>query len=512
MTLSVAFRVDATSQIGTGHFMRCLTLAGELKIGGARVCFVSRGLLGHLREMLVSKDIECFALSNATSTMVLDDLYHSDWLQSSQAQDAIDSSEVLADHRWDWLIVDHYALDIRWESAMRQVVQKIMVIDDLADRVHDCDILLDQNCYIDMQTRYATKVSKSCKTLLGPRYALLREEFREERQGLEPRTGKVKKVLVFFGGVDANDFTSVAIEALRKINYLMHVDVVVGAEHPHLKQIKNACSVYGFDCHVQTMRMAELMAKADLAIGAGGTAIWERCCLGLPTLSYYVADNQRQQISGAAEAGLLFEGLSRLNLVEKIHDQTHFLLVNPSLIRLVSRLSMSAVDGRGALRISRELHNMKSESKEILLRKANADDAIKVWPWRNHENTRRYSFDTSAVSVDKHIEWWNQSLHDPNRLLLLGSFEDVDFGVIRFDFEGASRVITSIYLNPLCTGKGFGRELLISGITWLCKYYPNIKSVVAEISPENLASIRMFKSTGFQESYAVFRLDLPVYD
>ncbi|MDO8208674.1 MAG: UDP-2,4-diacetamido-2,4,6-trideoxy-beta-L-altropyranose hydrolase, partial [Gallionella sp.] len=291
--MRIVFRTDATGQIGTGHFMRCLTLADALKQRGAQIRFVSRDLPLHLRDMLAAKDVEFVSLESDLTPPVTGDLAHAHWLGASQKQDAQATIQALSDQSWDSLVVDHYALDARWESALRGTARQIMVIDDIADRQHDCDVLLDQNFYADMQTRYAGKVPSHCQLLLGPRYALLRDEFRRFRDQVKPRTGAVKRILVFFGGVDADNYTGRAIEALSEIDVSgFHIDVVIGAQHPRLAEIEGMCAANGFVCHVQTNRMAELMAAADLAIGAGGSATWERCCLGLPALAFCTADNQ----------------------------------------------------------------------------------------------------------------------------------------------------------------------------------------------------------------------------
>jgi UDP-2,4-diacetamido-2,4,6-trideoxy-beta-L-altropyranose hydrolase len=237
--MNIAFRIDATHQIGTGHFMRCLTLADELNKQGAQLRFVSRNLLGHLRAMLEAKGIELVLLTNTASSAQIDDLAHSAWLGVSQAHDAQETVQALSDQVWDWLIVDHYALDARWERAVRETATQLMVIDDLADRQHDCDMLLDQNFYTDMHTRYLGKVPAHCQLLLGPRYALLREEFRTLHEQIKPRTGEVKRLLVFFGGIDADNYTGLAIKALADMDIKgMHVDVVIGVQHPYREEIK----------------------------------------------------------------------------------------------------------------------------------------------------------------------------------------------------------------------------------------------------------------------------------
>ena len=268
--MNIAFRVDASSTIGTGHLMRCLTLADELKHRGMHTRFVSRHMPAHLRKMLTTKKHEVKLLNSRFSVMVVGDLVHSEWLGITQECDAQDAILALSDKPWDWLIVDHYALDARWESALRQTAKKILIIDDIADRQHDCDVLLDQNFYADMNTRYIGKVPKHCLLLLGPRFALLREEFRKLREQVRLRKGSIQRILIFFGGVDTSNYTGLAILALIEIGIPnIHVDVVIGAQHPYRESIEATCLRHNFTCHVQTDRMAELMAAADLSIGAG---------------------------------------------------------------------------------------------------------------------------------------------------------------------------------------------------------------------------------------------------
>ncbi len=200
--MKIAIRVDASFQIGTGHFMRCLTLADTLKQRGAEIRFICRYLPDYLQDSLRKSGYEFKLLTSVSTEVVEGDLVHSSWLGTCQHIDAQDSVHALSDSKWDWLIVDHYALDAQWESAVRAVSKKILVIDDIADRLHDCDLLLDQNYYANMDSRYKGKVPLYCRLLLGPRYALLRDEFRQLREKVKLRTGPVKRILVFFGGVE----------------------------------------------------------------------------------------------------------------------------------------------------------------------------------------------------------------------------------------------------------------------------------------------------------------------
>lgn len=353
----IAIRVDASSQIGTGHFMRCLTLADGLKQRGAHIRFVCRELPAHLHDMLTAKNMELVPLDSNVRTSPADDLAHTHWLGTSQAQDAEATIQAQSDQIWDWIIVDHYALDYRWESMLRQTVKRILVIDDIADRQHDCDMLLDQNIYSDMQTRYTDKVSTQCRLLLGPRYALLRNEFRQLHEQTRPRNGAVKSVLVFFGGVDADNYTECAIEALSEISIPgLSVDVVIGAQHPCREKVESACVQHGFIYHVQTEKMAELMQAADLAIGAAGSASWERCCLGLPTLLVALADNQVNIAKALDLVGACINvGTLKTASASIMRSAIVSLLSAQNRLRLLSEKSYFLVDGLGVDRVCQEM-------------------------------------------------------------------------------------------------------------------------------------------------------------
>ncbi len=354
----IAFRTDASSRIGTGHFMRCLTLADALKQRGAQIRFVSRELPVHLRDMLAAKDIELASLdSNASVLPTEDNLAHAHWLGTSQGQDAQATIRALSVELWDWLIIDHYALDARWESMLRHTTKKILVIDDIADRQHDCDMLLDQNYYADMEARYIGMVSVNCQLLLGPRYALLRGEFRQLHEQNKPRSGLVQRILVFFGGVDADNYTGRVIEALSDLDISnLHIDVVIGVQHPCHEEIKAACAQHGFICHVQTDRMAELMTTADLAVGAGGSASWERCCLGLPTILVALADNQVNIAKALDLLGAeIYVGTLRTASTSILKNLVIELLSKPDRLRMLSEKSYSLVDGLGADRVCQEM-------------------------------------------------------------------------------------------------------------------------------------------------------------
>ncbi|MNJ96135.1 UDP-2,4-diacetamido-2,4,6-trideoxy-beta-L-altropyranose hydrolase [compost metagenome] len=351
---NIAFRVDASLLIGTGHLMRCLTLADELMMHDMHSCFISRHMPIHLRDLITNKGHEFVFLDTMQDDSVLGNLAHSKWLGISQEADARDTMVALSSRVWDWLVVDHYGLDISWERLLRNLVRRILVVDDIADRQHDCDVLVDQNLYVDMDRRYNDKVPEDCDLLLGPQYALLRKEFRHLREQMRPGRTCVKNLLVFFGGVDADNCTGRVIDALSGMNLTgVHISVVIGAQQPFREQIEVTCRKYGFICYIQTDRMAELMAEADLAIGAGGSSCWERCCVGLPALLVSLADNQIEIAKALDLSGVCsYVGTFNMASTSVLRDAIGNLLISPEKVNRLSQKAFSIVDGLGATRVS----------------------------------------------------------------------------------------------------------------------------------------------------------------
>ena len=500
--MKIAFRTDVSNQIGTGHFMRCLSLADELKKQGAILCFISRNLPTYLIEALETKGMLYIPLGTDSKWESCEELGYSYLLTDSQIQDAQGTIEALADQSWDWVVVDHYSLDKRWENLVYSSCKKLMVIDDLADRQHDCDILLDQNFYSDMQRRYTGKVPERCRLLLGPKYALLREEFRIVREKVKVRTGNVKKILVFFGGVDEKNYTRIAIQALVELNTTLQVDVVIGYSHPNVEQIEQACVAYGFTCHVQTTRMAELMAEADLAIGAGGTATWERCCMGLPTVSFCIAENQQKLVMDAAARGFLYAPTSGRDLVKVIRDHVRTILENPALIKLISEISYSLVDGKGSSKVAGVIG-----SNFIEIQRATQDYSISIFGWRNHPKILEASISSDLIPWEQHQRWFEAILADKNRELLIGLKGNQPVGVVRFDIlQDAAEV--SIYLVPDKEFAGQGEYLLKSAEQWLSTNRPEIKRLNASVLVGNYASKKLFRTLNYYENKIFFQKNL----
>ncbi|AEG59495.1 UDP-2,4-diacetamido-2,4,6-trideoxy-beta-L-altropyranose hydrolase [Desulforamulus ruminis] len=345
--MKILIRTDSSYQIGSGHVMRCLTLAEALREEGNDVCFISRDLPGNLNDFIKEKGFKVYRLPYAKeqSKDLIKITRHSHWLGVHWKVDAQQTIEILSKEGLDidWIVIDHYSLDKLYEINLRPFVKKIMIIDDLADRPHECDMLLDQNYYKNMSNRYKGLIPDNCITLLGPKYALLRPEFVRARRKLKNRSGVVNKILVFLGGTDPTNQTMKVLNAISKLN-LNHiqVDVIVGQSNPHSQQIRKFCKLApNFIFHTQVNNMAELMANSDLAIGAGGSTTLERCFLGLPTIALIVADNQAATTNAVAEAGALINlGWSKNITAEKIALEIKNIIAKPTLLRQMSQSSI----------------------------------------------------------------------------------------------------------------------------------------------------------------------------
>jgi UDP-2,4-diacetamido-2,4,6-trideoxy-beta-L-altropyranose hydrolase len=281
--MRVFFRADASIELGSGHIQRCLTLARVLAARGHSCTFLSRNEPGNLNAFVIAAGFPVVELPATTPF---------GWETDLQAMFA-----ALADEAGDpeWLVVDHYRLDHRWESPARRRFRHVLAIDDLADRPHDCDLLLDQNLVPNLEGRYGALVPRQARTFLGPAYALLRPEFAEWSGKPRARDGSLQAAVVFFGGSDATGETEKVLTALEsRIFRGIRFELIVGAQNPRRASIESRCqSPEDMRFHCQVPTMARLLWQADLAIGAGGASSWERCCLGLPALVTITADNQR---------------------------------------------------------------------------------------------------------------------------------------------------------------------------------------------------------------------------
>ena len=352
----IFIRVDSSIEIGTGHAMRCLSLAKALQNMNFELYFITKKAKGSILELFVDNGFPIYYIKNT----------HSKSKNNMNAQnDANQTAKIIIKHgtKYSWILVDHYNLGFKWEKNLRKYVDKIIVIDDLARR-HDSDLLLDQNYYENIKTRYDKLVPKKCIKLLGTKYALLRNEFSELRKyTVQPRKN-FENVLISFGGSDPTNETTKVLSAIKilksKKQFLKKIYVVISNSNKNKTKIKRLCnSIPNVKFYQDVYDIGKLMCKADLAIGAGGSSMWERLCLGLPTIVSIVAHNQQATTNALAKKEYIINiGLAKNLSTKKYVD----ILANLDIkkLRSISKNSLKVVDGNGSTRVARKIKLLQS--------------------------------------------------------------------------------------------------------------------------------------------------------
>jgi UDP-2,4-diacetamido-2,4,6-trideoxy-beta-L-altropyranose hydrolase len=478
--------------------MRCLTLAEGLRARGSRVAFVSRKHDGHLLALIAERGFAVHALpAPANGWASTDRLAHGDWLGAAVDEDAAQTLAALgqANEDVEWLIVDHYGVDARWERPIRSVARRIMVIDDLADRKHDCDLLLDQSLVADFETRYIDLVPQKCVLLLGPTYALLQPAYAELRERALAREGPVRRILVFFGGIDPFGLTEKSVRAFMSLERAdVRLDAIVGRDHSSAAAIERlVMSRPNIVLHSGLPTLAPLMAQADLAIGAGGATTWERLCLKIPTILITVADNQLATARELHRRGLA-EWLGSGGQVDEA------MLQNALSQRLADRagshrrLDGSLVEGLGEPRVWAAM--MLDADAPLASRPANERDEELLLEWANDPATRHNAFTQARITSAGHKIWLQAKLNDPGcRMFILETADKIPVGQVRFDREDQASAI-SYSVAPFLRGRGLGAKILEVALSSLaCEGHNEL--IVGRVKPTNLASRRIFEKLGF---------------
>lgn len=367
--MKIAFRVDASLEMGSGHVMRCLTLADELARSGHQCLFICRAHPGNLNSMIFQRGYPCFELLCDPSFEhdSIEGPAHSAWLGCDWQADVDQTRLALEGFHADWLVLDHYALEQRWQQRLQSYCRKLMVVDDLADRQHSCDLLLDQTHGRDPQD-YKHRVSKTAGIITGAEYALLRPEFSLHRDASLARRDRpsLSRLLINLGGVDKDNITGKVLDALVDcpLPTNSQVTVVMGATAPWIDCVTEQAARMPWLTEVKSnvSNMAELMRDSDLAIGAAGSTSWERCCMGLPCLMLVIAQNQRYAAMLLEQAGaamvINFGGDLNLQLKQSISS----LRESPALLNEMSMHARRITDGTGAQRVVACLENQSSWS------------------------------------------------------------------------------------------------------------------------------------------------------
>ena len=481
-------RADASLQIGSGHIMRCLTLAHKLRQQHHRITFITRAHQGHLADTIRQQGFDCILLplpDHATTSAQpqrqpetacnelppsppAPAIPHAAWLATSQAQDITDCAPHIRALAPDWIICDHYALAAAWQTAARALCHsKIMVIDDLHDRAHDADLLLDQN-HAHTAADYAPLVPPSCRILTGTRYALLRDEFAQHRTislhqratppARQPETAlpHSQNILINLGGVDKDNHTLAVLQALSayvsgSLKALpIRATIIMGATAPHLARIQHyaATAPYPSQVIANAPNMAELMTQATWAIGAAGSSSWERCALGLPTLLITIADNQRPIAAQLQSAGAAL-ALEANQIPRPTFQAALAHLMQPENQHRISQAAAQLCDAHGAERVAQHLAQITT-APQAQLRPATAADCHLIHTWRNHPSIRRMMFHPDPIPLPQHQTWFAAQLINPNFKMYIYTLGNTPQGYGSLKRIAPNEYEWGFYLAPSC--------------------------------------------------------------
>ena len=502
--MHVAIRADASPAIGGGHIVRCLAIGEELVRRGHTITFLTApGTLDAVPALrdrgFAQEDIPAGASPSETAARV-------------------------ASTGADLVLFDHYGLGAEFESMARPIAP-VAVIDDALNRAHDCDILVDPTLN-RLPADYAHLLPDLAIALTGTAYAPLRADFRRLRDQAVARRSRAStdatRVFVAFGATDPRGLTIPTTEAL--LTELPHVelDVLIGPAAPGRETLERLAAASGrVRALVDPPNLAEIMAEADLAVGASGTMSWERCCLGLPAVVVPVVDNQREIAVALSRFGAAIAiDTKEADLPGRLAAGAAALARDAERRIGMGRLAAKVCDGRGAERVAdglegivaRRLTATATDDAQIRLRPVSQADSRWIWEWRNDTDTRAASKTTDPVPWDDHLTWFERAKDDPDTILLIGEHAATGepIGIVRFNRHTDRRIFASINLAPEARGRGLGTALLGAGCRHACRRW-GPRDIFAEIRQNNLASQRAFERCCFAlvesgETFLTYRL------
>jgi UDP-2,4-diacetamido-2,4,6-trideoxy-beta-L-altropyranose hydrolase/UDP-4-amino-4,6-dideoxy-N-acetyl-beta-L-altrosamine N-acetyltransferase len=500
--MRVVFRVDSSLEIGTGHVMRCLALAETLRSNGASIDFISRNHKGNLIKKIISKGFNVLKLDNSSTKAPVNGFNQSHWLGSTQEQDALDCLSMLESTQIDWLIVDHYGINEKWEKLLKSTYKNLLVIDDLADRKHQCNILIDQT-FGRVKKDYKDLVNGSCEILCGPEYALLRPEFHEWRKfSLERRnSSNINRILISMGGFDFDNITEKVLETLydHPLLFKLKIVVVLNADAPHIESVRLKASSLPYSIEVKTNadNMAEIMANSDIAIGASGISTWERCSLGLPSIQFITADNQKF-------VAKLLSKKNAIRLITDISEINDLLLSAPRWMNDLSVKSSKICNGMGVDNVYEKIThlfiniegigNIKLKNYTNL----NSEEKLLVLDMRNHKNIRKFMHFKDIISLKSHQEFIDGLKVNSDKLYFLVKKNNKIVGsinILRNKLDNS--VVFGLYKNPFDNIKNAGKILLDVILHYSSKKL-GVNTVSLEVLSNNSRAVNFYSKYGFQ--------------
>jgi len=470
-------RADASIAMGTGHVMRCLALAQGWQDAGGNVVFAMAQSTPAVDARLRSEGMEVVRLKDLPNAL----------------EDAREIAALAYARDAACVVVDGYQFDSEYQRNLKNAGLKLLFVDDLGQCKHYfADLVLNQNVHAT-ENMYHHREAYT-RLLLGPRYAMLRRDFRPWRRWHREITPNSHRVVVTMGGSDPDNMTAIVLAALRAVKVDgLDVIAVLGGSNPHadsLERFANQTSRIRF--LKDAVNMPDVMAWADIAVSAAGSTCAEMCFLGLPAILIDLAENQTPVAQALGQKQIAIHlGSSKEVTAAEIAGKVQSLLLSAEQRIYLSQRSRELVDGEGAGRVIAAIHG-----GDLRLRRVQQKDCWQLWDWANDPDVRPVSFVTEPISWERHREWFNSKLRDPNAVLYLAvDCEDIPAGQVRFQIDN-TRAAVSISLAPPFRGKGYGKVVLAMAAEDLFRT-TGVKTIDAYVKPNNLPSRQLFTRAGY---------------
>ncbi|MAF76562.1 MAG: UDP-2,4-diacetamido-2,4,6-trideoxy-beta-L-altropyranose hydrolase [Halobacteriovoraceae bacterium] len=486
----VLFRVDAAWHIGLGHLLRCIELAKIIEKAGIEVFFVCRNFEGFSYEPYISNlNFKFFFLERVAVSGQIGEVPQHEWLGCSVEEDVREVICQIKDLNFNAVFVDHYSIDKRWEKKIKSKCRKVVVIDDLGDRQHSCDYIVDPN-YASLESKFLGSGSEVIeKLLLGTKYTILKSDFPRLRESyLEKKTNSsLKKILVNLGGASNSIILKKILIGIEDSSFSGEV-VVLANNEEFVKECESDIVFSKFTFIKYISDMADFYHDIDLVIGAAGTSFWERCCLGIPSILLKVADNQEVVIKPveAKFPELVYRDSNALiSSLDELFENFSDVKYKSEVVDYCSSL----ICGLGKWLIVKEVFNLSLFN----LREANYNDCDVIYGWQLFPGVRKFFRNSDVPTYDEHCNWFSSSLVNENRKILIFEVESIPLGYLRLDYSDQRSAEVSIIISPFFKGNG----LATIGLLQLSEDYSDLK-LTAYIHVDNHASQKAFLKAGFK--------------
>jgi UDP-2,4-diacetamido-2,4,6-trideoxy-beta-L-altropyranose hydrolase len=477
-------RADGGSYIGSGHLLRCLSVASEWQKRGGWALVATKCDREQITNRIQALGIECVLLKSS----------YPDPRDIGRLEKILARSGSYAGASPNtWVLLDGHRFDATYQKQVKDLGVNLAVIDDLAhlDR-YEADVIINHHLYAQSLTY---RCPRDTRMLLGPRYCLIRNAFKSWTNWQRDVVDVAKRVLVTFGGADPHDVTSKVMRALDLVDIPdLEVKVVAGPANERFEALEDAARSSKTDIEIlwNVSDMPGLMAWAEVAVCAASTTAYEMAFMGLPGLLIMSADDQRKLGPAFAAAGAARCLGRHTDVAEKdIARELRDMLRSKTTRAAMSEVGRNLVDGEGPNRVIERLGGGR-----LKIRRALPGDCRAIWKLANDPGVRKYSFSKRYIEWDAHQKWFNDRMSDEScRFYVITDPEGSVAGQIRFDVSDEEAEVSVSVISDK-RGLGLGSMVIGMGVRELTTD-TRVKTIHSYVNPENMASIKAFEKSGF---------------